>query len=169
MKLASVEAIARALDAAGAPFLVVGGLAVVAHGYGRSTQDLDIVVRLQPEPVRAAFLALEGLGYRPRVPVTAEAFADPRQRAEWIRGKRMTVLGFHSDRYRDTPVDVFVSEPFDFDEEYRLALVEDVAPGVPVRIVRLETLLRLKREAGRPQDLADLAELRLLHGRDDRE
>lgn len=167
MKLASVEAIVRALDAAGAPFLVVGGLAVVAHGYGRSTQDLDIVVRLQPEPVRAAFRALEGLGYRPRVPVTAEGFADPGQRAEWIRDKGMTVLAFHSDRYRDTPVDVFVSEPFDFDEEYRLALVEDVAPGVPVRIVRLETLLRLKHEAGRPQDLADLAELRLLHGGDD--
>jgi hypothetical protein len=35
---------------------------------------------------------------------------------------------------------------------------------VPVRIVRLESLLRLKRQAGRPQDLADIAELRLLHG-----
>ncbi len=164
MKLASVEAVARALDAAGVPFLVVGGLAVVAHGYGRQTLDLDIVVRLQPEPVRAAFRALESLGYRPGVPVTAEGFADPGQRAAWIRDKGMTVLGFHSDRFRDTPVDVFVAEPFDFEEEHRLALVEEVAPGVPVRIVRLEALLKLKREAGRPQDLADAAELRLLHG-----
>jgi predicted nucleotidyltransferase len=168
MKLASVEAIARALETAGAPFLVVGGLAVVAHGYGRQTLDLDIVVRLQPDAVRAAFRALEDLGYRPRVPVTAEDFADPRQREEWIRDKGMTVLSFHSDRFRDTPVDVFVAEPFDFEEEHRLALVEEVAPGVPVRIVRLEALLKLKREAGRPQDLADVAELRLLHGDDGR-
>jgi hypothetical protein len=61
-------------------------------------------------------------------------------------------------------VDVFVTEPFDFEEEHRLALVEEVAPGVPVRVLRLPALLELKRRAGRPQDLADIAELQLLHG-----
>jgi hypothetical protein len=79
----------------------------------------------------------------------------------------MTVLSFHSDAHRETPVDVFVTEPFEFDEEYQSALVEDIARGVPVHIVRLATLLRLKRAAGRPQDLADIAELRLLHGEQD--
>ncbi len=163
MKLASVEAIARALDQAGVPFIVVGGLAVVAHGYGRQTQDLDIVIRLQPEAVRNAFLALGALGYQPRIPVTADGFASPEQRARWIEEKGMTVLNFQSDQHRETPVDVFVTEPFDFSEEHRLAMVEEIAPGVSVRILRLESLLRLKQEAGRPQDLADIAELRLLH------
>jgi hypothetical protein len=49
VKLASVEAIARALDENGVPFTMVGGVAVAAHGYGRQTQALDIVVCLQPE------------------------------------------------------------------------------------------------------------------------
>ena len=40
MKLASIEAIVRALNGADVPFLVVDGLAVVAHGYGRQTIDL---------------------------------------------------------------------------------------------------------------------------------
>jgi hypothetical protein len=166
MKLASVEAIARALDAAGVPFIVVGGLAVVAHGFGRQTQDIDIVIRLQPESVRNAFGALETLGYRPLIPVTADGFSNPEQRARWIKEKGMTVLSFHSERHRETPVDIFVIEPFDFEEEYPLALVEQLAEGVPVRILRLHSLLRLKQEAGRPQDLADIAELRLLHGED---
>jgi hypothetical protein len=165
MKLASIEAITRALDEAGVPFIVVGGLAVAAHGYGRQTQDVDIVIRLQPD-VRNAFRGLEALGYRPRIPVTAEGFASLEQRTRWIEEKGMTVLNFYSDQHRGTPVDVFVTEPFDFDEEYRLALVEEIAPGVPVRIVRLDCLLRLKQAAGRPQDLADIAELRLLHGED---
>ena len=78
----------------------------------------------------------------------------------------MTVLSFHSDQHRETPVYVFVMEPFDFSKEYRLAMIEEVAPGAPVRILRLESLLRFKREAGRQQDLADIAELRLLHGED---
>ena len=45
-------------------------------------------------------------------------------------------------------------------------MVEEVAPGVPVRILRLDCLLRLKQAAGRPQDLADIAELRMLQGED---
>ena len=166
MKLASVEAIVRALDGAGVPFIVVGGLAVAAHGYGRQTLDIAIVIRLQPDVVENAFRPLATLGYRPRIPVTAEGFADAAQRARWIEEKGMTVLSFQSDRHRETPVDVFVTEPFDFSEEYRLAMTEEIAPGAPVRILRLESLLRLKREAGRPQDLADIAELRLLHGED---
>jgi hypothetical protein len=76
----------------------------------------------------------------------------------------MMVLNFHSDRYRDLPIDVFVAEPFDFEHEYQRALIEEVVPGVPLRILALPALLKLKREAGRPQDLADIAELRLLHG-----
>lgn len=164
MKLESVERIVRALNEAGVPFIVVGGLAVVAHGYGRQTQDLDLVLRLEPDAIRAAFQALATLGYRPRVPVTADGFADAQQRARWISEKGMTVLGFHSDQHRETPVDIFVTEPFDFETEYAASTVEEVAPGVPLRIVRLAALIRLKREAGRPQDLADIAELRLLHG-----
>lgn len=164
MKLASLEAIVRALNEADVPFIVVGGLAVNAHGYGRFTWDLNLVIRLWPDAIRNAFRALASLGYQPRVPVTAEGFSDPGQRARWITDKRMAVLIFHSDAHRETPVDVFVSEPFDFDEEHRRALVEEVAPDVPVRILRLAALLKLKRQAGRPQDLADIAELNLLHG-----
>lgn len=164
MRLSSLEAIARALNDADVRFILVGGLAVNAHGYGRLTQDVDIVVRLDPGTIRQAFEALGSLGYRPRVPVTADQFSDPAQRNIWIAEKGMTVLNFHSDRHRETPIDLFVSEPFDFEEEYGLALVEDVARDVPVRIVSLPTLIRLKREAGRTQDKADIDELRLLHG-----
>ena len=69
-------------------------------------------------------------------------------------------VNFHSEAHRDTPVDVFVSEPFDFGAEYQQALVREIAPGVPMRIVRLETLLQMKIDVGRPQDVADVAELR---------
>lgn len=164
VKLTSFEAVVRALNDADVPFIVVGGLAVNAHGYGRFTWDVDLVVRLRPDAIRDAFRALAGLGYHPRVPITAEGFSDPGQRARWITEKGMAVLNFHSDSHRETPVDVFVSEPFDFDEEYAQALVEEVGAGVAVRILRLPALLKLKRQTGRQQDLADVAELVLLHG-----
>ena len=77
----------------------------------------------------------------------------------------MKVLNFHSDVHPETPVDLFISEPFDFEEEYEAALVQEIAPGLPVRIVRLEALLRMKMATGRNQDVADVDELNLLHGR----
>ena len=54
MKLASLEAIVRVLNDAHARYLVVGGLAVAAHGYGRATFDIDLVIQLQPDNVRRA-------------------------------------------------------------------------------------------------------------------
>ncbi len=163
MKVASFEVVIRVLREAGVPFIVVGGLAVNAHGYGRFTQDIDLVIKLTPQHARAAFEALASLGYRPRVPVTAEQFADPAERLRWVEEKAMKVLSFHAETHRDTPVDLFVTEPFDFDEEYERALVEEITPGEPVRIVRLAALLRMKMEADRSIDRADIAELRLLH------
>lgn len=44
MKISSLESILRALAEAEARYLIVGGLAVAAHGYGRLTFDLDLVV-----------------------------------------------------------------------------------------------------------------------------
>ena len=42
MELRSIEAIIRALNDAQVKYLVVGGLAVNAHGYERFTKDVDL-------------------------------------------------------------------------------------------------------------------------------
>jgi hypothetical protein len=167
MRVESVDALFAALDRGNVRYLVVGGLAVAAHGYLRFTKDVDLVVELEPGNVRRAFAALESVGYRPQAPVTADAFADAETRESWIRDKNMVVLAFWSDLHRETPVDVFVREPFDFDEQYRRALVKELRPGLAVRFVERGELVRLKREAGRPQDLADADQLAL--GADDDE
>jgi predicted nucleotidyltransferase len=156
--------IAKALRDAEIPFLVVGGIAVVEHGYGRNTIDVDVVIRLAPDVIERAFRSLEQIGYRPNVPITAAQFADPTVRGRLLEEKDMKVLNFWSDEHRETPLDVFVTEPFDFAIEYERAIEREVAPGLTVRIVSLETLLEMKRAAKRPKDLADIDELSLLHG-----
>lgn len=154
--LKAYEEISRELEAARVRYLVVGGLAVYAYGSQRATHDIDLVIQLEPGNVLRAFAALEKAGYRPLVPVTAAQFADPVVRQGLIAGKDMVVLNFWSDRYPLTRLDVFVAEPFDFDAEYGEALVEHLLPGVEFRYPRLETLLAMKRKAGRPKDLLDI-------------
>ena len=56
-------------------------------------------------------------------------------------------------------MDVFVTEPFPFDEEYAAAYTGELAPGMIARFVRLETLIRMKEAAARPRDLDDVQHL----------
>jgi hypothetical protein len=71
----------------------------------------------------------------------------------------MLVLKLWSDLHRRTPLDVFVYEPFDFENEFARAERMEVAPGLAAPFVTLDTLLAMKRQAARPQDLMDIAAL----------
>src|SRR5947208_13754502 len=57
-------------------------------------------------------------------------------------------LNFWCDANPDTPVDVFVTEPVDFDEEYASALVKPRGSG-GVGFVAVATLMRVKESPGR--------------------
>jgi hypothetical protein len=160
VKWASVEAIVRALNDAGVRYLIAGGLAVNAHGYLRYTNDLDVVLRLIPDNISRAFAALGALGYKPMAPVTVEQFADRATREGWIRDRGMQVLQLWSDRHRETSIDIFVQEPFPFEEEYARALIKPLYGTIEVRFVSIPTLIKMKEAAGREQDRIDIEHLR---------
>jgi hypothetical protein len=136
-------------------YIVVGGLAVVAHGYVRLTHDLDLVLDMDENNLKRAMKVLTALDYYPRVPVNAEDFAIAANREKWIVEKNMVVFSMTSDSHRDTVVDIFVRSPFDFAEEYQAALPFDLC-GVRVPIVSKAALIKLKQEAARPKDLMDI-------------
>jgi len=162
MEVRSIEAIARALNDAGVQYLIVGGLAVNAHGYERLTRDVDLVIGLRPENITKGLYALMSVGYRMIIPVTPEEFADAERRETWRIEKNMIVLQLWSDEHRRTPIDVFVYEPFDFDREFAAAKHEIVFGSVNAPIVSYETLLAMKQQAGRDRDLIDIEKLRKL-------
>lgn len=161
MKVASVASIVRALNEANVRYLIVGGLAVNAHGYLRFTNDIDVVIQLIPDNLARAFAALANLGYKPVVPVTSEQVANQALREEWVREKGMRVLQLWSEQHRETPIDIFVYEPFPFDDEYARALIKPLYGTVEVRFVSLPTLIAMKESADRQQDRIDIEHLRL--------
>ena len=162
MEIRSIETIVRALNAAKAQYLIVGGLAVNAHGYERFTRDVDLVIGLQRENILRALRALQAIGYNMRIPVTPEQFADPALRDQWRREKNMVMLQLWSDSHRRTPIDIFVYEPFDFAKELARALRLPVFGSEIAPIVSYAALLKLKKTAGRSQDLTDIEKLRKL-------
>lgn len=162
MEVRSVEAIVRALNDASVRYLIVGGVAVIAHGYERLTRHLDLVIGLEKENIVAALEALRAIDYQMAIPESPADFANAELRESWRREKGMIVLKLWSDTHRRTPIDVFIYEPFDFDQEYAEAVREDVLGGMHAPVVRYQTLIEMKRAAGRPQDLADIADLERL-------
>ncbi len=162
MEVRSIEAIFRALNSAGVRYLIVGGLAVNAHGYQRATQDVDLVIGLEFENIVKALRALQNIDYHMSIPVSPEEFADPQRREEWRAEKNMVVLKLWSDTHRRTPIDVFIYEPFDFASEYARAQWEAVSPDDKAPVLSYDKLLAMKAEAGRPRDLVDIDELRKL-------
>ncbi len=59
----TLHSIAERLAALNVPYAVVGGMALVAHGYRRTTEDVDILVT--PEGLKTIHEGLVGSGYRP--------------------------------------------------------------------------------------------------------
>jgi hypothetical protein len=137
---------------------VVDGVAVVLHGYLRTTLDLDLVVQLERSNVERALSALSGLGFQPQAPVPLGSFSDPEIRETWLREKSMTVFSLWHPDHPGFAVDLFVEEPFDFDAAYRRAVHVPLA-GMEVTVVSREDLIAMKRSAGRARDMEDIAAL----------
>ena len=162
MERRSVESLVRALNDADIRYLIVGGLAVVAHGHARFTGDVDLVLDLEAGNAGRAVSALESLHYKPRAPVPFGDFADPAKRASWVETKGLTVFSASSPEHPATEVDLFVENPFDFAEVYDRAVRFEVSPGVSAPFVGIDDLIAMKRRAGRPIDLDDVRVLEAL-------
>lgn len=156
-----VEQVLRALAKAEVRYLVVGGVAVVLHGHLRTTLDLDLVLHLENENVSRALKVFESLGFQSRVPVPLQSFADPENRKLWEHEKNMTVFSLWHPDQPGFAVDLFLREPFDFQEVYRRALIVPVG-GLQATVLSAADLLEMKQSAGRPQDLEDVKALRRL-------
>ena|SRR3989338_1124132 len=157
------ESVFRALNRNRVKYVVAGGMAVVLHGVVRLTVDLDIIVSLIPANVARFASAMEELGYRPKVPVKAIEFADPKKRLSWIKDKGMKVFSFYNPKKVGELIDVFVNEPIpykDLNKEKKIVS----AGKIRIPIVSIKHLKKLKRIAGREQDLADIRSLENLEG-----
>ncbi len=152
-----------ALAGARVRFVVVGGVAVVLHGHPRLTADLDLVIDLEVEPARRAMDVLAGLGLVPRLPVAASAFADPSTRNRWVTERNLMVFTM-TEPGGMLEVDLFARSPLPFETLWSQAVTVLVGE-TEVRIAALDDLIAMKREAGRPQDLADVTALEALRDR----
>lgn len=155
MFLPDYEKILTSLIKAKVKFLVVGGIAMNAHGLARSTFDLDLVVFLKKENILRFSRIMKKLGYESKIPVNPDDFADEQIRKKWIEDKNMVVFSYRHQKNMMDVVDVFVDHPFPFDEMWREGKVIRFS-GHALRIAGLKHLMKMKQKASRPKDEMDI-------------
>lgn len=135
-------------------FVVVGGVAVNAHGHTRATLDVDIIIPFDRANVHKLVSSLRGAGFSPRTPVDPEKLAIESERKSW-KEKNMVALAFWDAAPPYTVVDVFIDHPIAYDQL--------VAQSMPVqtekflyRVCGVGHLINLKEAAARPKDIEDL-------------
>ncbi len=142
----SLRAIAARLDQLRVPYAIVGGMALVAHGYRRTTEDVDVLVT--PEGLETIHESLIGLGYRP-------AYEKSKHLRDTRTGVRIefVISGQYPGDGKPKPVA--------FPDPSAAAVAVDIDN---VRYATLPTLIQLKLASGmtnpgRLRDLADVQEL----------
>ena len=125
-------------------FVVVGAYALAVHGAPRFTGDIDVLIRPTVENGGRFLDALRDFGF-PTGPLTPESVVHP---------DRLIEMGV-------VPVQIRVMSSISgvaWDEVWRGRLT-GVAGDHEVAFIGRDELLRNKRAAGRPKDLADVEAL----------
>jgi hypothetical protein len=142
----------RRFAAAQVDFVVIGGIAVLAHGYTRATRDLDITYDTDAENLERLGSVLLSLHARLRGVTDAVPFIPD---ARTLRHVQLLTLDT-DDGALDLLVDPAGAAPY---PELRARADRIDLEGVEIRLVALDDLLAMKRAAGRPRDLVDVEAL----------
>lgn len=147
-----LRALLRRLDAFGVDFVVIGGVAAVAHGSPQITQDLDIVHAPDAANLERLSRALQDLNATLRGVVDDVPFVPDARTLTQVR-----VLTLDTD---EGPLDLIAqpdgSHGYD---QLRARSIEASVQGTAVRIAGLDDLIAMKKAAGRAKDRVYVEEL----------
>ena len=137
--------ILRAFNARKVKYLVVGGFAFGVHLEPRTTKDIDLWIRTDPENAKAVFQALAEFG-APIAGMTPDDFTDGTIFQMGQPPERIDILQQVSG--------------LDFDSAWEHRLEGFIEEDTPALVISKDDLIRNKLASGREQDLLDVKRLR---------
>lgn len=154
-------AIFKRFNDAGIRYLVVGGLAVNLYGVPRMTYDVDVLLDLEDDNINRFVGLMKEWGFKPKVPVEITEFARKEKREDWIKNKHMKAFNLVNPEWAIKEIDVIIDSPVDYAmgvQHSRTMILQ----GVPISIVSIDDLIKMKEITERQQDAADIRYLKEL-------
>ncbi len=124
-------------------YIVIGGYAVVYHGYVRSTNDIDIWIDIREDNIKKLIKVLDEFG-----------FSSLNIKETDFLPNQIIQLGYPPNRIDliTTPAGIEFETCYESKEQVS---IDDIA----VNIIDLENLIKAKKASNRTRDLADIEEL----------
>lgn len=139
-------------------YAIAGGYAVALHGAVRGTLDIDLLVELNTENLKNIEKAMHELGLTSRLPIDANEIA--MFRIEFIEKRNLKVWTFQNLSMPTEIIDILIN--YDL-KDFRITSKRSMFGSI--NIVNIDDLIKMKREAGRPQDVADIEALEKIKAR----
>ncbi len=137
----------KALNNHDVEYILVGGYAVILHGYNRTTGDMDIWVKKSEENYRRIVLAFEEFKM-PVFDMTLENF---------LNNPEMDVFSFGVPPIR---IDLMTEvKGLTFDDAYQRKIINQIEDTF-VKLIHKEDLIKAKMAVKRYKDLSDIEHLK---------
>jgi hypothetical protein len=140
-------------------FVIVGGLAMQMHGYGRQTYDVDIALAMDDRNLEKFVSLASELELRPVIPEKLESLKDAKQLDTWHKDKGMVAFALRGSG--DLILDILIRPVVEF-TKLRANAVRKSLLGRSFRVAGLDDLLLMKQAAARPKDQIDIIALEKL-------
>jgi len=162
----SMHTLLSALGAANVDYVLVGGLAVLLHGYQRNTTDVDVVLALTDENLSRFVDCAKKANLTPVLPISIDALRDPALIDQWHREKGLLAFALRDPGKMATIIDVLVRPVVPFAQLKRNAKVRHIG-ALTIPVASIDDLITLKTGTGRTKDMIDIEELRKIKEQDE--
>jgi hypothetical protein len=150
------------LERAQVRYALIGGLAVTLHGHVRSTMDVDIVLAMDDDNLRAFVSAFEAEQWEPNLPLPFRALLNEASRREWAEKRNLKAFAIHHKSKPYLSLDVLLESSVPLAQIVAAAELKKIG-DTTVKVASVDHLIAMKRVVGRAVDLSDVAALEQLH------
>jgi predicted nucleotidyltransferase len=150
-----IEKVVKSLSKHKVQYALVGGYAVALHGAVRGTVDIDFVIELNQRSYRQAEKALNSIGLKSKLPITADDVFNFRE--EYINNRNLIAWTFSNPDNPLEIVDIIITE-----DAKQMKSIIKIINGTKIKITAIDDLIKMKKKSGRKQDIEDIKALEKL-------
>lgn len=142
----------KTLDKFKINYAIVGGYAVVLHGFNRGTLDIDLIIHSTIKAYRSIVKALAEINLTTRLPLSADEVFNFKE--EYIKNRNLHAWTFVNFDNPSEIVEIILSTDLKNQKIKKIKFLDSI-----IKVLAIDELIAMKKKSGREQDSMDIQAL----------